>query len=1341
MLKVLRTARFFVLSLGLITSVSAFAAEDSWQKINENEVKGTSPRYIKPTKAGYFQLDVAELKSEFLTAPMEEKGKLANYGKVLTLPMPDGSFQKFAFARYLMMEPGLVGNWPEVYTFSGQGIDDPTATVKVDFTPLGFHSQILREQVSVYIDPVFHGETQFYQVYTKNDLDRSQKGTFTEWGLESEEEHAVFDKSGKPNPEVFASGGVRRQYRLAVACTGEYTTFHGGATNAASAITTTINRVNGVYEKEICVRLNLVANNNLLIYTTAASDPYTNNNGSTMLGQNQTTVNNVIGTANYDMGHVFSTGGGGIASLGSVCVAARKAQGVTGSSSPVGDPFDIDYVAHEMGHQFGGNHTFNATTGSCGGGNRNANTAYEPGSGSTIQSYAGICGSAADLQPNSDDYYVFISYQEMTSFTTTGSGNTCAVQIQTGNTPPTIPTPTGGFVLPISTPFKLTAPQGVDADGDALTYCWEENDLGAAGSPASPAGNAPIFRTFKGTTSRDRYFPKLSNTIAGNTTIGERLPTYARNLNFKLTVRDNRAGGGGVNSTTMNMTVVATAGPFVVNSPNTNSIIWEGGSTQTVTWAVANTAAAPVNSPKVRILLSTDGGNTYPHVLIDSTNNDGSQAITVPFVESTTCRVMVASYSNVFFDISNANFRINPPSTASIPFTVADTAVCPGQNFKIAFDPTGGPTTYLNGNVFSVQLSNAAGAFTSPTTIGTKQTVGADTILCMVPASVAAGNSYKLRIVSSNPVRTSIQVVNAPRIRPMPANPGTIAGPAAFCPNVTGQVFQVPDQNNIIGFQWTTPPGAFITSSPADSNVIVVDMGTQGGEVTVNAVNGCGAGPVSVLAVSPIIVLPAQITVSTQNTTICEGTSVQFSSTSQNGGLTPQYQWLKNGEVIPNANSTTYTATNLVNGDKISSVLVSSLSCSGPNVDTSNVLTMTVTPLRTPIATVEANTLNDTTCAGEAVTFTVTPTFGGATPAYQWYKNTAAILGATQNSYSVSNLVTGDSIRVRLTSNASCLSTSIVFSNAIKLKVMTLSASAGADTSFCEGSLVGPLTFTGTPAGGTWTGNGVSGSGSFSGVAPAVYALTYTVNRWGCSRTDGKTVTIKAMPVFSLGNDVNVCKTAAPFAPNGQTGLTCTGSGFSGGLFNPSTLPAGPAQLICAKTLNGCTKADTVVFNILAVDTVIYSVTGNTLTASANNASSYQWYLGANPINGATNSTYDISATGIYCVEVLFANGCKRKSVCANQIYTSVSGKILSGALLVFPNPATSELNIQSQPFSGKRAEVSIINSLGQVIKVEQTVFTEKGITLPLTDLAAGFYTLRVIEESGKSALVGFVKQ
>jgi hypothetical protein len=654
--------------LTLLFSISTHAlfAQDAgfWRDIAEPAQRGTMQRVIVPIAYRTVSVDMNAAKTLFSTAPNE----FSTGGTIVTLPMPDGTAERFAITQNGVMSPELAAKYPDIKTYSGQGVDNPTSTARLDLTPQGFHAVIFTtEKGSIYIDPYAKGDTENYIVYFKKDFVTKKNDGVKETTCKADESSmpasvkAIIERALQHPKSVSRTGPQLRTYRLALACTGEYAAFHGGTrTGALAAMVTSINRVTGVYQKEIASRFVLIPNTDTLIFLNANTDPYTNSSGPTMLGENQATVDAIIGNANYDVGHVFSTGGGGIASLGSICITGFKARGVTGSPAPVGDPFDIDYVAHELGHQFGGRHTFNSVTGSCGDGNRSAIAAYEIGSGTTIMAYAGICGGD-NIQNNSNDYFHARSLDEMNAVIS-GSGS-CAVVTNTGNQEPTASTGISGFTIPIGTPFTITG-SGSDPDGDSLTYCWEQWDLGNGGSPAQSATDpgAPNFRSFLPTRSPSRTFPRLQNLLANTTNIGEVFPTISRTLNFRLTVRDNRASAGGVFVTATNSLYTiqtdAASGPFVVTSPNNNATIWTAGTRQAVVWNVANTNAAPCNVATVRITLSTDGGNTFPVVLNNSTANDGSDSIDVPNISSTQARVRIEAIGNIFFDISNQNFII-----------------------------------------------------------------------------------------------------------------------------------------------------------------------------------------------------------------------------------------------------------------------------------------------------------------------------------------------------------------------------------------------------------------------------------------------------------------------------------------------------------------------------------------------------------------------------------------------------------------------------------------------------------------------------------------------------------
>ncbi|MEM8997432.1 MAG: reprolysin-like metallopeptidase, partial [Acidobacteriota bacterium] len=637
--------------------------ESPWRDAGDRAAKSAPPE-ISAVHFRALELDDAALTQVLAEAPVEDAygRRTTDDGAVLALPLPEGGFERFRVIESPIMAPALAEKFPEIKTYRGQGLDDPSATVRLDRTPHGFHAMVLTSRGRIFVDPWTRGGD-LHLAYWARDARRDvEAAPSCLVGTPHVADEVAEGSTIVPARTALraSNGETLRTYRLAVAATGEYTAFHGGTVALGqAAIVTAMNRVNGIYENEVAIRKVLVANNDLLVYTDAADDPYTNDNGGAMLGQNQSNIDAVIGSANYDIGHVFSTGGGGVASLGVPCTGG-KARGVTGLGSPTGDPFWVDFVAHEMGHQWGGNHTFNGDAGSCAGGNRNPSTAYEPGSGTTIQAYAGICG-AQNIQPNSDPYFHGVSLDEIIAYSTVGSGNNCPTTSATGNGPPAVDAG-ASHLIPVSTPFELCG-SATDPQGDSLTYAWEQFDLGPAGAPGAPVGNAAIFRSFNPTPSPCRTFPQPSDLISGESSLGELLPTYARTMNFRLTARDNRSGGGGVGDDATTVQVIDTAGPFEVTAPAGGTSVGEG-STVTVNWDVANTDQAPISCTLVNIFLSENGGMSFPTVLVTGTPNDGAATVTLPNESVEAARVMVRCATGIFFDITDADFGIGVPELA-----------------------------------------------------------------------------------------------------------------------------------------------------------------------------------------------------------------------------------------------------------------------------------------------------------------------------------------------------------------------------------------------------------------------------------------------------------------------------------------------------------------------------------------------------------------------------------------------------------------------------------------------------------------------------------------------------
>jgi uncharacterized repeat protein (TIGR01451 family) len=776
-----------------------------------------------------FELRTGAIRSALDAAPAEFSGSAP---LPISLPAPNGGLARFAVVESPVMEPELAAKHPEIKTYSGEGITDPTATIRISVTALGFQASVRGEDGSWYVDPYYLRNKSLYASYSATDLD-DLHGRFVDHhghaetavgptgkifgGADKIEDEFGSTSGGIEANALNATGDQLHVYRLGLASDPSYATYFGAA-NVTSAKVALINRVTQIYEDDLAIRFVLIGNNNLLNLDTNAQ--ITGANGpcgsapcyaaapacnTATLDRNRIVFGQIIGASNYDVGHlVLGLNGGGKA--GGQAGGSQKARGCTGVTQPVGDYFAVDYVGHEMGHQYSGGHTFAGSANNCSAGNYSAASAVEPGSGSTIMSYAGICG-ADDLQAHSDPYFSQRNFDELTNFVasthpninevqtisltnfdsndsfrlTFGAGTTGAITrgtnynaagitaalasilpagasvaiadwggggtpsdngfevtfggtlagtnvqqlglstftggmggfvgetdkggpidnsgsqvISTGNSAPNVSAP-GPYTIPHRTPFTLNG-SATDPDGDTLTYLWEQNDTATAQGSLQTASKAtgPLFRVFgtaldnskydgtkyntggenHPTTDSSRTFPDMAQILANNTNAdsgdcpasgnkvdcySEFLPPagYAGPMHFRLTARDNNPGGGGVNNAETTVNLAPGTGPFKVTSPNTAGVTWVYGKNETVTWDVAGTNAAPINTSNVDILLSTDGGATFSRTLASNTANDGSEQISVPDVNTTQARVMVRAVGNIYFDVSNADFRID----------------------------------------------------------------------------------------------------------------------------------------------------------------------------------------------------------------------------------------------------------------------------------------------------------------------------------------------------------------------------------------------------------------------------------------------------------------------------------------------------------------------------------------------------------------------------------------------------------------------------------------------------------------------------------------------------------
>ncbi len=1243
-----------------------------------------------PKEFKLFDLDLLALRQHLFSVVDNS----SSHSAIIALPNAEGKIEEFEIYEASNFEPALQARFPEIRAFSGKGLTDKYATLKLSYSPQGIQTMVFRtDKENEFIEP-YSADHTVYAVFNSQ-----RKTGQLPWSCSTVDQQLSTGLNTQVNNAGLTarSGGDLKTMRLAQSVTAEYSNYFGATSSAQVAlvltgINNTLTRCNGVYEKDLALHLNLIANTTSVIYYTASTDPYdaaATGAGGTWNAQLQSTLTSVIGDANYDIGHLFgaSGGGGNAGCIGCVCTNGSKGSGFTSPADaiPQGDNFDIDYVVHEVGHQLGANHTFSMS-------NEGTGVNMEPGSGITIMGYAGI--TSQDMAAHSIDIYHAASINQIQTNLAT---KTCPVttSISANNATPVLAA-VSNYTIPKSTPFALTG-SATDANGDALTYCWEQYDnassaqTGASSVASATKASGPNWISFKPTASPTRYFPMLSTILSGGTTTGpmtggdagmltEALSSVARTLNFRLTVRDNAPYSstapikvGQTQYTNTVITVNGTAGPFAVTAPNT-AVTWAGGSTQTITWSVNSTNLTPISCANVKISLSTDGGQTFPTVLTASTPNDGTEALVIPTTPSTTARIKVEAVGNIFFDISNTNFTIGGTVACGDPTGLTSSAI--GNNTAtISWTAVSGALSYA----VDYKLNSSA-TWTSFATVQTATTANLTGLTqgslydwrVKATCTAGAGNYIAAQFSTTAPF-----VCNAPS--GLTSSAVTSSSATVSWTAVTGAASYAVDYKLNTATTWTSS-----TASTTATSVSIIGL-TASSLYDFRVSTNCGTNGTSGFAA-------AQFT--TTAPFVCSAPSGLTASAITSSGATLSWTAVSGAAsyAVDYKLNTATTWTSATASTTATSVSLSGLTASSlydyrvsTNCGTNGSSGFTAAQFTTTVASACATSFepNETTTAAAAITSGVV--------------NSAAITTATDVDYF--------KITTTATSN---ITYNLVGPSGVDFD-LTIYNSAGTQLSTSAGATATETIALTNQAAGTYYIKVFGYTGAFSATCYTIKA-TATAVVTACESTYDNTA----------NNTANNLASTAPVIPfnTNITGTINVGSDVDHYKF---TITTGGTITLTLTTLPAN-------FNLRLVNSANTIVATSANAGTSNETITYTATPGIYYARVYPTNTTTFNATSCYTLKVQLGTATRPDE------YTSIKS---TPTIDVYPNPVQQQLNINLGGFDGN-AKVAVYNTNGVQVMNQKAVIGRSAMNV--ASLPGGVYMIKVYNGKTEISRSKFVK-